>query len=273
MDWRAIYKFFYFDFRLHVAFTLALVWLLALWRVHTVNAFLYPLLAIVFMVIFDLSTTLIRDHKIYLPSASLVSGFLIGLIFDPSNPWWIIAFACLLASLSKQFTRVGSRQHIFNPAAFGIMAASLIFKTPVAWWGVVAGGWSLVILIPLMSRILWRMGRLTLPITFLAVYFIYLTILSGPGGTVRTLADGTFMLFALVMLPEPMTSPGRGIVGFLFGATVAILAILLSNLNLLDEFLLPALLLGNLAGFLLVRFNKTSAKSPETKGSQQNSKA
>ena len=267
MDLRTILKFIYHDFRLHVAFTLVLVWLLAMWRFHAVNAFLYPLLAIVFMVIFDLSTTLIRDHKIYFPSASLVTGFLIGLIIDPSEPIWVIAIACLLASFSKQFINVGPRQHIFNPAAFGIMAVSLIFRMPVSWWGVVASAWSLVILMPLMARVLWRMGRLTLPMTFLAVYFIYLTILSGSWEAVRTLADGTFMLFALVMLPEPMTSPIRGNFKYGFGILVAFLSILFSNLNFLEEVFLPALLLGNLAGFLLLKFSKTSTQTPEAKSS------
>jgi len=267
VDLRTILKFVYHDFRLHVAFTLVLVWLLTLWRFHAVNAFLYPLLAIVFMVIFDLSTTWIRDHKIYFPSASLVTAFLIGLIIDPSKPWWIIALACLLASFSKQFINVGHRQHIFNPAAFGIMAASLIFRTPVAWWGVAGSGWSLVILIPLMTRTLWRLERLTLPITFLAVYFIYLTVQLGPGEALRTLIDGTVMLFALVMLPEPMTSPIRGNFKYGFGFLVAILAILISNLNFLGEAFLPALLSGNLAGFLLLRFSKTSTQAPEAKTS------
>ena len=178
MDLRTILKFIYHDFRLHVAFTLVLVWLLALWRFQTVNAFLFPLLAIVFMVIFDLSTTWIRDHKIYFPSASLVTGFLIGLIIDPSKPWWIIALVCLLASFSKQFIKIGPRQHILNPAAFGVMVASLIFRTPVAWWGVAIGGWSLIILTVLMIRILWRLGRFSLPIRFLMVYFTYLPMQS-----------------------------------------------------------------------------------------------
>ena len=262
-----VFKFAYLDFRLHVAFTLFLVWLLALWRFPTVNAFLYPLLAIIFIVIFDLSTTLIRDHKIYLPSASLVTGLLIGLIIDPSKPWWIIALACLLASFSKQFIKIGSRQHIFNPAAFGIMATSLAFGTPVAWWGVTSD-WSLAILIPLMVRILWRLKRSTLPITFLAVYFIYLTIQIGVSDAAKTLADGSVMLFALVMLPEPMTSPATGNFKYLFGVLVAILAILLASTKFLGETFLPALLIGNLAGFLILRFSKTSAQAPEAKSSQ-----
>ena len=268
MDLRTILKFIYHDFRLHVAFTLVLVWLLALWRVQTVNAFLFPLLAIVFMVIFDLSTTWIRDHKIYFPSAALVTGLLIGLIIDPSTPIWTIGVTSLLASLSKQFIKTGLRQHIFNPAAFGIMATPLIFDIPVAWWGVTASGWSLIILIPLMTRVSGRMGRLTLPITFLAIYFIYLTIQSGSGKALSIIVDGTVMLFALVMLPEPMTSPIQGSFKYGFGILVAILAILFSSLNFLEEAFLPALLLGNLAGFLLLRFSKTSTQAPEAKSSQ-----
>ena len=186
---RTIFEFVYLDFRLHVAFTLFLVWLLNLWVVPSINTFFYPLLAVFSMTVFDLGITWVRDHKIYFPSASLVSGFLIGLIIDPSEPMWVIAVACLLASFSKQFINVGHRQHIFNPAAFGIVVVSLIFRTPVAWWGVAVSGWSLIILTLLMIRILWRLGRLSIPITFLVVYFIYLTIQLGPAEALRTLID------------------------------------------------------------------------------------
>lgn len=248
MDW----KVFITDNRLKVAFTLFLIWLLAVWYFKTFNAFVYPLLAVGFVTFSDLLITWLRERKLYWPFASLVTGFLIGLIIDPGQTLWIVALACLLASLSKQLLRAGPRQHIFNPAAFGIMATSLIFGIPVVWWAVAWGKLPLVILIPLMARILWEMKRIWLPFGFLIIYFFYLSVIT-KSLSQDLLLDGTTLLFALVMLPEPITSPISGKLKFLFGTLVAFIVIFLSPIRFLTDGLLPALLVGNLIGFLVVR--------------------
>lgn len=250
----------FWDTRLHVAFTLFLIWLLALWQFKTINVLIYPILSITVVTALDLTITWVRDRKLYFPSASFVSGFLIGLIIDTSEPALTIIVASLLASLSKQFIKAGTRQHIFNPAAFGIMATYFIFQTPVAWWGVAWGQLPLFILVPLMIRILWRLKRLFLPIGFLLVYFLYLLTFMPPERAARTLLDGTTLLFTLVMLPEPITSPVIGKFKYLFGVLVAFLAIVISKTTQFPEVFLPALLLANLISFLILRFGKTSAK-------------
>ncbi|MBI2326862.1 RnfABCDGE type electron transport complex subunit D [Candidatus Curtissbacteria bacterium] len=249
------------EFKSQVTFTLFLIWILAVWHLRTINSFVYPLLAVLTVAVADLFVTWIRDRKLYFPSASLVTGFLIGLIIAPSEPFWMIILAAILASLSKQFINVGLRQHIFNPAAFGIMATSLALNVPVAWWAVAWSRWPLIILVPLMIRILWRMKRLILPVTFLTTYFIYLFFQFSPNDAVVTLVDGTFLLFALVMLPEPITSKTQGSLKYLFGVMVAFLAILISRTNFLTDAFLSALLISNLIGFLLLRFRKTFSQS------------
>lgn len=248
MNWKILYN----DNRLKVAFTLFLIWLLAAWHFKTLAAFGYPLIAIGLVTFFDVLITWLRDRKLYWPFASLVTGFLIGLIIDPGQPLWTVVSACLLASLSKQFIGVGIRQHIFNPAAFGIMTTSLIFGIPVAWWGVAWGTLPLLIITPLMARILWGMKRIWLPAGFLAVYFTYLSVVT-KSFSWGLFLDGTTLLFALVMLPEPITSPANGKLKYLFGPLAAFLAIVLSQVRFLTDGLLPALLVANLIGFLIIR--------------------
>ena len=243
------------DNRLKVALTLFLIWTLAVWHLpagRQVSGFLYPIIAIATVTIVDLSITFVRDHKFYLPSASLVTGFLIGLIIAPTEKVWIIVAASLAASLSKQLIKAQVRQHIFNPAAFGIIFVSLVFGVEVAWWGVGASKWIPVILIPLMLRILWKMRRISLPISFLAVYFLYFILVSKSAeAAFVSLLDGSVLLFALVMLPEPITSPVKGQFKWLFGTLVAIFAIGLTQLGILNEVFLPALLISNLVSFIL----------------------
>jgi len=252
------------DIRLQVGFTLFLVWFLDIWHFrsdpHILQIIVYPLLAILLVAIFDLCLTFLRYRKTYLPTAVVVSGFLIGLIISPSEPVWVILTAGVLVTLSKQFLAKGIRQHIFNPAALGIMGVYLIFGTTVAWWGVSWSWYPLAILVPLMIRILWRLHRLYLPLGFLLVYFIYLILTSSADLALGTLVDPTVLLFALVMLPEPITSPIAGYFKYLFGAGVAIIAILMSTFLKIGDVFLPSLLLSNLASFLIIRLMAKTKK-------------
>lgn len=259
------------EFKSQVAFTLFLVWLLAVWHFWPHWwAVVYPIFAVFLMTILDVVYTRIRFKKWYWPSASFVTGLLIGLIIDPKEPIWIIALAVLAAFVSKQFIGTGLRQHIFNPAGFGIMTVALVFGVPVAWWGVAWGKLPLVILIPLMVRVLARMKRLWLSVGFLAVYLAYYLILFDPKNAVLALVDGSLLLFALVMLSEPITSPIVGNYKFFFGGAVAIISIILSKVGLADVFL-AALLIANLVFFAVLRLNKKRAEvAVESKNGDKN---
>ena len=252
------------DIRLHAGFTLFLVWLLDIWHFrsspHFLQIIVYPLLSIALIAILDVGLTYFRYRKIYIPTAAVVSGFLIGLILAPGEPVLVIFLASLLVSLSKQFLASGARRHIFNPAALGIMGVYLIFGTTVSWWGVAWSWYPLVIIIPLMMRLLWRLHRIYLPLGFLLVYFIYLFLTSSVDLALRTLTDSTVLLFALVMLPEPITSPSSGYFKYLFGAGVAISAIFISTFLTIGEVFLPSLLLSNLASFLITRITTKAKK-------------
>lgn len=254
------------DTRIQVSLTLFLVLILAVWHERTINSFLDPLAAVFIVGALDLLITKVRFGKSYLPASSLVSGLLVGLIIAPSEKFWIVILAAAAATLSKQFIGAGMRRHIFNPAAFGIISVNLIFGTPVSWWGVAWSPWPLVILMPVMFLILKKLMRLWIPTGFLATYFVYLLTIMAPTDAVNTIADGSVMLFALVMLPEPITSPNRGYLKYIFGPMVAVLAILTGKILPLSENFLLALLAGNLIGFLVFGGAKTFLKPAGAQG-------
>lgn len=252
MGWKQIIG----EFKSHVAFTLFLIWLLAERQAQDkLLAFGLPLFAVLLMTTLDVVYTRLRFKKWYWPSASFVTGFLIGLIIDPKEPIWIFALAVIAAWFAKQFINIGIRRHIFNPAAFGIMAVALAVGTPVAWWAVAWGKLPLLILIPAMTRVLFRMKRLWLPLGFLLVYLIYYLTLFDPKTAISAIFDGSLLLFALVILPEPMTSPAVGKYKYIFGPSVAAVSIALTKFNLAEVFL-PALLFLNLITFTLRFLNK-----------------
>lgn len=254
MKWDLVFR----DSRIRTSGILGLIWLLDIWHFKTLNTFLYPLLAVFIVTFLDVAITKVRSKVYYLPASSFVSGLLIGLIIGPASPIWIIALAAVIASFSKQFIKAGVRRHIFNPAALGIMAVSLAFGVPVAWWSVAWSKWTVLILV-LSILVLWKLKRLYLPLTFLIVFFLYLLIRLGPTASFTTLIDGSVGLFAFIMLPEPITSPAWGYFKYLFGGIIAVLAIGLSYVGLSEVFL-PALLLGNLLAFLIF-WAKTASKA------------
>ncbi len=261
------------DTRLQVGFTLFLIWLLDVWHfradANILRIIIYPLLSIALIAVLDVAMTWLRYRKVlgpqvesdstrtasfaYLPTAATVSGFLIGLILAPSELIYVILIAAILASLSKQFLAKGPRQHIFNPAAFGIMGVYFLFGTTVSWWGVAWGFYPLVILIPLMVRLLWRLKRLFLPAGFLVIYGGYLLVTTSPQSALMGVIDPTILLFVLVMLPEPMTSPAVGYFKYSFGLIVAAVAILISSFAKISEIFLPALLFANLISFAYLK--------------------
>ena len=255
MSWKVLFN----DNRLKVAFTLFLIWVLAVWHFRDISALTYPLVAIAIMTVFDLSITFVRDHKFYLPFSAIVTGFLIGMILDLNQPAWMVAAAAIAASFSKQFARSGVRQHIFNPAAFGIIVVNIALGTSISWWAVAWSGWPLLILAPLMLRILWSMGRISMPATFVGLYYL-LSLITGGSAKVawETIFDSTLLFFALVMLPEPMTSVARGFWKYSFGILVAVVVLVFSQFTHLAEVFLPALVATNLIAFILRRISKTS---------------
>lgn len=253
-----------FDNRLHIGFTLLLVWFAAIWHFRESGdillIILYPLLAIATTAALDVGLTWFRFRKTYLPTAAVVSGFLIGLIISPSGPLYVILTAAILASVSKQFLSAGARQHIFNPAAFGIMGAYFAFGTTVSWWAVSWSWYPLLIIVPLIARILWKLKRLILPATFLVLFFVYLAVTTSLNFALRTIVDPTVVMFAMIMLPEPITSPAVKYFKFAFGPIVATLAIVISAWGKIPEIFLPALLFSNLGSFLLLRLKNFSKK-------------
>lgn len=235
--------------RLRVAFVLSLIWIVYFLFNVSFRAFFMPLFSIGLVVAFDSLITYLRKRKLYLPASSLVTGLLIGLILAPGEPLYVFVFASALAVFSKQVIRTREHQHILNPAAFGIVATSLLLNVPVAWWAVSWSPWTILLAIG-ASYTLYKLKRLWLPITFLFTYSTYLGIFGGGRAVASFLLDGTVFLFAFIMLPEPITSPAQGKWKYGFGLLIALFASVFGRLTFLPDVFLPALLLGNLIGFL-----------------------
>ncbi|MBI3109813.1 RnfABCDGE type electron transport complex subunit D [Candidatus Daviesbacteria bacterium] len=226
--------------KMQIAGFLLLIYLTALWHDFSLSKVSILFLALSSTLISDFIFTKLRHQPSFLLSAALVSGLIIALLTDPNLPLYIPILAGILAMFSKNFLRFSGR-HIFNPAGFGLILTSFIFQTGVSWWAVSFQTFPqnliffLVLLTPAFVSIKKMRRHLTI-FSFLLTYGIIFK---------NSFFDPTILFFALVMLPEPMTTPYIKKYQIMFGGVVAIAAFLISSVSFADP-LITALLLGNL---------------------------
>lgn len=176
---------------------------------------------------------------------ALITAAFVGFLVPPGLPLYIPAIAAALAVLSKHIIHLPKRKHLFNPAAFGSLAASLLFAFPTAWWGTdLYLSWLLGFLL------IYKFRRLELPIALLATYSIlstvsfYAGLSSAPADRVL-LENIPLVMMAFFMATEPVTSPFTRNGRTVFGVMVGVFVFALGFLGRFDS-LLGGLLLANL---------------------------
>ncbi len=242
------------DSRGKVIATLLVLWIAALISNFQWMFFLVPFFTVTSSIVLDLVVTYLRKRQFIFTLSSVVTGLLIGFIFDPTAGVLPLFVACLIAVLSKQFVAWGDHRHIYNPAAFGIVVSSVVFDRPVSWW---VASWGIVPILIIsvgMFIVLRRLNRLLLPGVFLLVYFLNGLLFGSIESALRLTLDGTVFLFAWVMVPEPITSLSGQTWKYWWGVLVGTFLILggIFHVSLVDP-LLTSLLLANLTVFVLVR--------------------
>lgn len=207
-------------------------------------------------VFFDLLWSSFKRRTIFLPLGALVTGLIVGLVIDPQTGWLQIVTVSAISMTVKTFVRISGRQ-VFNPAAAGLYVSGVLWRGGFGWWGAsfqratILEPWNIVAFLVLLLPALvsfYRLRRVGSGASFLLANSL-LT------GVQQTILNPAVLFFAIVMLPEPMTSPVRLKSQVLYGTTVAILTALLSTpslytliggYGLLPDILTPALLVGNL---------------------------
>ncbi len=184
-----------------------------------------------------------KDH---LPKSGVITGFLVSFVLGPT-PLAVAAAVAIIAILSKHVIARGFF-HPFNPAAFGLVAGTLLLRTTDAWW---AGASPVVI--PLALMVSWKLGKLPLTFSFLVAsallggFYFGFASLASLQGIINAFG---FMFFAGFMLVEPVTStylPKAMVVeGVLVAAFGWAIVFLLPGVAAATDALLVALLLGNL---------------------------
>lgn len=164
-----------------------------------------------------------------------------------------------IAAMASKYLLVYKNRHVFNPAAFGILASAIVLGEPASWWISSKHLLPFVLLGGLI--VLKRLRRLNMVLGFTAVYLI-LTNFNLEGFFFSPLP-----FFTLVMLVEPLTAPQDRKWRMYFGAAVAVVLVFLHKfLPTVPYSLELSLLIGNLAFRILnpdVRLDLTLVKKEQ----------
>jgi hypothetical protein len=193
-----------------------------------------------------------RPPTPFWPSGALLAGAIVGLLLDPSSPPSVAFTAGALASASKHTIRYRAR-HVFNPAAFGLLAGSLLFSEQISWWGALPALPLAATLVMIFAGaiVLDRSRKLPAGVAFLFSYYsVYLIVaLTDPHHATeafRAPISNAIVFFALFMLSDPPTAPITLRAQLAYGTLIAAIAATLELTSHSQTFLLVSLCAGNL---------------------------
>jgi Na+-translocating ferredoxin:NAD+ oxidoreductase RnfD subunit len=193
-----------------------------------------------------------RPAEPFWPSGALLAGVIVGLLLDPNSAPAVTLAAGALGSISKHVVRYDAR-HVFNPAAFGLLAASLLFREQISWWGALPAVPlpAILLMIAAGAIVLDRCRKLPAAIAFFATYYgIFLLIaLVDPhkaAEAFRSPISNAILFLALFMLSDPPTAPISGPTQLLYGTLTAVIAATIELTAHTQTFPITALLAGNL---------------------------
>lgn len=185
----------------------------------------------------DSIATYLKKKEFVLTESSIITGLIVGYVMADSQAWWMIALASILAISSKHIIRFKAR-HIFNPAAFGVLATVFLLDAYTEW----KGAYLWYIIIPFGVYFSFKIKKLELVIS----YFIASFILFGAQAVIQNVQIFNMLgylnyFFIFIMLIEPMTTPMAYYGKIIFGSGVGVLIFILYTLGIKEAEILSLL--------------------------------
>ncbi|HVS36159.1 MAG TPA: hypothetical protein VMS17_11310 [Gemmataceae bacterium] len=152
------------------------------------------------------------------PASAYVSGISAGILLKtPTNDLWPFALCAMISIASKYALRLRGR-HLWNPTNFGvtvILLAAFHHTNPLAA-DLGNNAWSVILIWSLGALILWKVGKLHIPVVFAAVYILLLPLrclIAGPGHPwqleIAPLTSPMYQLYMCFMITDPKTTTQR----------------------------------------------------------------
>jgi Na+-translocating ferredoxin:NAD+ oxidoreductase RnfD subunit len=212
------------------------------------TVFLITIIIAVFSALAIESAILYFKTKTFqITESSIITGLIVGYVISSDEAWFKFALASILAILSKHLISFQKR-HLFNPAAFGIFLSIILLSASTQWKGTYL--WYIVL--PFGFYFAYK----SMKIEVIIGYVITFLVLFGMQAILQkiTLLDilgynSYFYIFVMVI--EPKTTPIKTAGKYLFGAGVAMLIFVLTQIGIGFDVELLSLLLMNAAVPLL----------------------
>jgi hypothetical protein len=161
-------------------------------------------------------------------SSAYITGISVGILIK-SPALWPFVMCGLISIASKYVLRVRNR-HLWNPSNFGVTAMLFLARDDVASLSVQAGNevWPVILIWVLGSLILYRLGRLHIPLVFLACFLPLALFRSSVTGNPWRAELGPmtwpmFQLYIFFMITDPATTTKKRWSQCLIVALVAVM--------------------------------------------------
>ncbi len=208
-------------------------------------------IAVAAAVVLETLILYLKEKKLQITESAVISGLIVGFVLSSDNPWWQIAFASIAAILSKRLIRFKGK-HIFNPAAFGIFLTLLFLGASTQW----KGTYLWYILAPCGIYFVYQIKKLEVVVGYAAVsLLLFFTQALWQRTSLCNILGFYSYFYIFVMVIEPKTTPIKRTAKYFFGAGIAALVFILTEVGIKFDAELFSLLAMNCAVPLLNKRN------------------
>ncbi len=175
-----------------------------------------------------------------------ITALILSLIITPArnfNEVILLSLVAVLSQASKYIFAI-NRKHLFNPAAFAVLASFIIFKFGASWW--VGNPYMLIPVLIGGLLVVRKLQRFNLILSFFAIYLILIPSM---------FLESPILFFAFIMLIEPQTTPPTKKLQIIYGGLVG-----LGSFYFTPE---AALLAGNIFAYIVSPKEKLLLKLKE----------
>ncbi|MFH1398361.1 MAG: RnfABCDGE type electron transport complex subunit D [Candidatus Omnitrophota bacterium] len=196
------------------------------------------------------STTLFFKKKLFeITESSIITGLIIGFVLSSNLAWRVIVAASLIAIISKHLIRFQNKP-IFNPAAFGIFLAVVLFNVSTQW----RGAYLWYLLLPAGMYFIYKIRKIEIIIGYVLVFICLFGIQAfWQKNSIWHILGYLNYFYIFIMIIEPKTTPVKPALKFLFGSGIAVLIFILTKLPGRFDSELVSLLIMNPAAYALAQ--------------------
>ncbi len=179
----------------------------------------------------DLFVGIKQQRKKLFSDGGFLTGLIVALVLSSTASLLAVIVTTAIAVLSKHLLKV-KRKPIFNPAAFGLLAASFMFPSGQSWWGGLSllPAWAISFVLIGGFLVTRKVNKFPQVFAFLGTYLILLVGIAllhieNVAGLLRVPYINAAIFLAFFMLTDPPTSPGKNKDQVLFGILTAAISV------------------------------------------------